>query len=93
MVLLQSGCPIFSKASCKVAGIRRLPSHGLNYLTCSVYIHLNAVQAGYVEKPEDWRYSSAPFYASTRESGGGESAGAVVFGVNDGALVVSKIQK
>jgi hypothetical protein len=27
-----------------------------------------------VEKPEDWRYSSAPFYASTRESGGGESA-------------------
>jgi putative transposase len=31
------------------------------------YIHLNAVRAGYVDRPEDWRYSSAPFYGITRE--------------------------
>ena len=31
------------------------------------YIHLNPVKAGMVEKPEDWRYSSAPFYAATQE--------------------------
>ncbi len=29
------------------------------------YIHLNAVRAGYVELPEHWLYSSAPFYAAT----------------------------
>jgi len=33
------------------------------------YIHWNAVRAGFVEKPEDWRYSSAAFYAATREGG------------------------
>ncbi len=33
------------------------------------YLHLNPVRAGFVEKPEDWRYSSAPFYAATREEG------------------------
>ena len=31
------------------------------------YIHLNPVRAGFVHKPEDWKFSSAPFYASTRE--------------------------
>ena len=31
------------------------------------YIHLNAVRAGFVDKPEDWKYSSAPFYAATKE--------------------------
>ncbi|MCB0535291.1 MAG: hypothetical protein KDD14_23995, partial [Saprospiraceae bacterium] len=31
------------------------------------YIHLNPVRAGFVDKPEDWKFSSAPFYASTRE--------------------------
>lgn len=30
------------------------------------YIHLNPVKAGLVEKPEDWKYSSAPFYAADR---------------------------
>jgi hypothetical protein len=31
------------------------------------YINLNPVKAGMVEKPEDWKYSSAPFYAATQE--------------------------
>lgn len=35
------------------------------------YIHLNAVRAGWVEKPEDWKYSSAPFYAAEDEKNAG----------------------
>ncbi len=31
------------------------------------YLHLNPVRAGYVEKSQDWLYSSAPFYAVTRD--------------------------
>ena len=31
------------------------------------YIHLNAVRSGFVDKPDDWKYSSAPFYAATKE--------------------------
>ena len=31
------------------------------------YINLNPVKAGMVEKPADWKYSSAPFYAVTQE--------------------------
>lgn len=31
------------------------------------YTHLNPVKAGWVEKPEDWQYSSAPFYAANKE--------------------------
>nr|MBP6825905.1 hypothetical protein [Saprospiraceae bacterium] len=33
------------------------------------YIHMNAVRAGFVEKPEDWKYSSAPFYAGSEGDG------------------------
>lgn len=33
------------------------------------YIHMNAVKAGFVEKPEDWTYSSAPFYAANEAEG------------------------
>jgi putative transposase len=31
------------------------------------YIHDNAVKANYVSLPEHWLYSSAPFYAATKE--------------------------
>lgn len=33
------------------------------FLRCGLYIELNAVRAGLVEKPEDWRWSSFNFYA------------------------------
>ena len=30
------------------------------------YIHMNPVEAGFVENPEDWRYSSAVNYAGRK---------------------------
>ena len=33
------------------------------------YIHLNAVRAGLVDDPVDWRWSSAPWYAGMRGPG------------------------
>jgi putative transposase len=32
------------------------------------YIHLNPVRRGLVEKPEDWKYSSAAYYLKGKES-------------------------
>ena len=30
------------------------------------YIHLNPVRRGLVERPEDWKWSSFPWYAGVR---------------------------
>jgi REP element-mobilizing transposase RayT len=32
------------------------------------YIHYNPVRKGYVETPEDWKYSSARYYALSEEN-------------------------
>ena len=38
------------------------------FLTKLSYIHYNPVKVGFVECPEDWKYSSAAFYTNGEES-------------------------
>ena len=54
-----------TKAKCLTDSNTSLTSYsGFDYCsTCFYYVHMNAVKAGFVIQPEDWKWSSYAFYA------------------------------
>lgn len=74
---------------------KNLSSGTRNYaVTCFYYIHQNPVEAGLVDKPEDWSYSSYRDYAGLRAGTlPAQKLGAKAFGFTDKHHFIKRSQQ